>query len=315
MKRGVCYSISNSEPTVNDAFTSNGTGIGSFNAIVTNVSVSTTYYVRAYATNSVGTGYGEVIAITTENGLPSVTTTAIGDNVTETTAILGGQVTDDGGYTVTARGVCWNTLPYPTINDNKTTNGSGTGYYSSTITNIDLTGTITYYVRAYATNANGTVYGNMLTISKENLEYANLPTIQYAGYTYKLYKDIGVMDWYDAKDACENLVYGGYDDWVLPENENLLMHIMNNCTQGWKRENGLDFEYVDVSNPQSSNVYSSAEYWTSNQFSSGKYFYHYTCYYEQVLYNGLYYNQVSLGGGRGSETNHVRPVRKYLANQ
>lgn len=309
--RGVCYSTSNSEPTVNDAYTANGNGLGIFSSMITGVTVSTTYYVRAYATNSIGTGYGEVIAVTTGNGLPSVTTTIVGENVTETTAMSGGEVTDDGGYSVIARGVCWNTLPYPTIDDNKTTDGSGTGYYSSKITNIDLTGTITYYVRAYATNANGTVYGNTITISKENLEYANLPTIQYAGYTYKLYNDIGVMDWIDAKNACESIVYGGYDDWILPENENLLMHIMNNCTQGWKREDGLDFEYVDVTNPQSGNVYNSAEYWTEKSFISGKYLFYYTCYYEHVLYNGMYYNQVNYGGGRGTEVCRVRPVRKY----
>ena len=91
---------------------------------------------------------------------------------------------DDGGYSVTARGVCWSTLPNPTIADNKTVSGSGKGYFTSSITGIDLSGSNTYYVRAYATNVNGTTYGQMVTINKENLDYANLPTFQYGGYTY-----------------------------------------------------------------------------------------------------------------------------------
>ncbi len=218
--RGLCYSTNNSNPTIEDNFTTAGIGTGVFTSIITNVSVSTTYYVRAYATNTIGTAYGNVVTITTDNGLPSVTTTAIGENVTETTAISGGQVTDDGGYAVTARGVCWNTLPYPTINDNKTSDGAGTGYYSSTITGMDWDSHDVYYIRAYATNKYGTSYGEQITITKEMYEYALLPKIIVGGYTYKIYF-IGQMDLKTGGDKVLKAKYFGYSDWYLPSADQL----------------------------------------------------------------------------------------------
>ncbi|MEX2370465.1 MAG: hypothetical protein WD578_05610, partial [Bacteroidales bacterium] len=77
--------------------------------------------------------------------------------VTETTAESGGDISDDGGATVTERGVCWSTNQNPTTADNKTSDGTGTGSFTSSITG--LTSNTTYYVRAYATNSAGTAYG------------------------------------------------------------------------------------------------------------------------------------------------------------
>ena len=296
--RGVCYSTSNSVPTIADNYTTSGIGTGTFSTIITNVSVSTTYYIRAYATNSIGTGYGAVVAVTTGNGLPSVTTTVIGENVTQNTAISGGQVTDDGGYAVTARGVCWNTLPYPTINNNKTTDGSGTGYYSSTITGIDLTSNNVYYVRAYATNKNGTTYGEQVLVSKENWDYKNLPAIEYGGYIYRLYPDMGAMTLSNAETACENLVYGGYDDWMLPETKDLLVHIMTNCKIGWKTASGETWTTGGTTY--------TAWYWTSQKTNSGSYVYY--C----VDIQGP---NVKFDSYAGGSSLRVRPIRKYLANQ
>lgn len=88
---------------------------------------------------------------------PLVTTSTV-SAVTETTAQCGGNVTSDGGAAVTARGVCWSTSPTPTIADSKTTDGSGTGSFTSTLTS--LTAGTPYYVRAYATNSIGTGYGS-----------------------------------------------------------------------------------------------------------------------------------------------------------
>ena len=91
--------------------------------------------------------------------VPIVTTSAVSD-VMVSTAECGGSVTSDGGAAVTARGVCWSINPTPTIADNKTTDGSGTGGFTSNISYlIELTG---YYVRAYATNNIGTGYGGVL---------------------------------------------------------------------------------------------------------------------------------------------------------
>ncbi len=88
--------------------------------------------------------------------VPVITTTAV-SNFTATTATSGGNITDEGSSTVIARGVCWSTGTTPTIADNKTTDGSGAGSFSSNI--IDLFGGTTYFVRAYATNSTGTGYG------------------------------------------------------------------------------------------------------------------------------------------------------------
>lgn len=92
-------------------------------------------------------------------------TTAAVSNVATTTAICGGNVTADGGAAVTARGVCWNTTGTPTVSDDKTTDGTGMGEYSSSLTG--LASDTTYYVRAYATNDAGTDYGETKTFTTE----------------------------------------------------------------------------------------------------------------------------------------------------
>lgn len=89
-----------------------------------------------------------------------VLTTTVESNITASSAQTGGTITADGGSTITARGVCWNDTGGPTISDNKTTDGSGTGSFTSAITNLNSHRT--YYARAYATNATGTGYGNQI---------------------------------------------------------------------------------------------------------------------------------------------------------
>jgi len=161
--RGVCWST-NPTPTVSDSKTTDGSGTSSFTSSITGLSPSTTYYVRAYATNSIGTGYGSVQSFTTLSStqVPVLTTAAVSD-ITQTTAQCGGTVTSDGGSPVTARGVCWSTNPTPTVADNKTTDGAGVGSFTSSI--IGLTAGTPYYVRAYATNSVGTGYGNEVSFT------------------------------------------------------------------------------------------------------------------------------------------------------
>ena len=161
--RGVCWSTS-PNPTVGDSHTNDGSGTGSFTSNITGLSANTTYYVRAYATNSAGTSYGSQVSFTTMEALPVVTTSAVSAiNVsgTDITATCGGDVTDAGAYEVTVRGVCWSTNQNPTISDSYTTDGNGLGSFVSSLT--DLSSGTTYYVRAYATNSAGTVYGNQVS--------------------------------------------------------------------------------------------------------------------------------------------------------
>ena len=89
--------------------------------------------------------------------LPALDATATVTDITMTTATSGGNVTSDGGSSVTERGVCWSTTSGPTIADSKTSDGSGTGSFSSSLTG--LTASTLYYVRAFATNSTGTSYG------------------------------------------------------------------------------------------------------------------------------------------------------------
>lgn len=158
--RGVCWNTSQN-PTVSGNHTTNGNGTGNFTSNITGLSTNTMYYVRAYATNSVGTAYGEQRSFTTV-GVPTVTTNSV-SNITATTASCGGNVTSTGGASVTARGVCWSTSQNPTVSGSHTTDGSGSGSFTSNITG--LSANTTYYVRAYATNSVGTVYGEQKTFT------------------------------------------------------------------------------------------------------------------------------------------------------
>jgi Protein of unknown function (DUF1566) len=167
--RGVCWSLSSS-PTTADSHTTDGSGTGVFVSNLTGLTANTLYYVRAYATNSLGTAYGNQVTFSTLANLPTVTTTTV-TNITQTTATSGGNVTSDGGTSVTARGVCWSLSSSPTTADSHTNDGSGTGVFVSNLTG--LTAITPYYVRAYATNSFGTSYGNQVTFST----LANLPTV------------------------------------------------------------------------------------------------------------------------------------------
>jgi uncharacterized protein (TIGR02145 family) len=97
----------------------------------------------------------------TEQGQPPVLTTRNVYSIMPTTAYCGGDITNGGGASVTVRGVCWSTTQNPTIADSKTTDGTGTGTFTSAMTG--LTATTTYYVKAYATNSVSTSYGEELS--------------------------------------------------------------------------------------------------------------------------------------------------------
>ena len=170
--RGVCWSTS-ANPTISNSKTTNGAGSGSFASSLTALTASTTYYVRAWANNVLGTAYGNEISFTTSPAsLPTITTIAV-HFLTPTIVDSGGNISNDGGSTVTERGVCWSTAANPTIADSKTTNGAGSGTFSSRLS--ALTGT-TYYIRAYATNGLGTVYGNEISFTTSQPTIPTLTT-------------------------------------------------------------------------------------------------------------------------------------------
>lgn len=107
--------------------------------------------------------------------LPTVTTSTP-YNVTTNSATCGGNVTSDGGATVTARGVCWSTNQNPTTSGSHTTDGTGTGIFTSNITG--LAENTTYYVRAYAINSEGTAYGTQHSFTTNSGgSSATVPTV------------------------------------------------------------------------------------------------------------------------------------------
>ena len=158
--RGVCWGTA-ADPTIDDSKTTDGDGTGAFTSSITDLAAGTTYYVRAYATNAAGTGYGSSVSFLA-SALPDLTTSAISE-ITQTTATGGGEITSDGNLAITARGVCWSTGETPTIDDSKTIDGDGIGSFTSALT--DLTANTTYNVRAYATNSEGTTYGNVVSFT------------------------------------------------------------------------------------------------------------------------------------------------------
>jgi hypothetical protein len=166
--KGVCISLT-VNPTIddpNDVKLEMGSGLGIFTDAYTGFDPGTTYHVRAYATNSTETVYGEDKTFITLAAPAFSVTTDVPANITATDVTLGGNVTKDGGSTVTSRGVCISLSINPTIddpNDAKFANGTGLGVFTSTYTGF--TPLTTYHVRAYATNNSGTVYGEDKTFT------------------------------------------------------------------------------------------------------------------------------------------------------
>lgn len=133
---------------------------GDFKGLISGLETSTKYYVRAYATNARGTSYGENKDFTTTNGLPGVSTVS-SESVNGNSAVINGKIDDNGGSTLTSYGFAYAESPNPTIDGFKIEVGTdGEGEYNGKIT--DLKPSTKYYVKAYATNANGTSYGDQI---------------------------------------------------------------------------------------------------------------------------------------------------------
>ena len=180
--------------------------------------------------------------------------------ITLTNALSGGNITDDGGATVTSRGVCWSEKQTPTIKDSKTMDGAGAGSFKSNIN--ELKHSKTYYVRAYATNSKGTGYGstmllntklgvedvdgnvyNIVTIGTQTWMAENLRTTKYnGGISIPEITDNTIWSsltrpaycWYN-NEAKYKDTYGALYNWYTKQTGKL-------CPEGWRIPSGDDWE-------------------------------------------------------------------------
>jgi uncharacterized protein (TIGR02145 family) len=186
--RGIAYSRYNSEPVpdtqFSDMFTSNGTGMGTFTATIEGLLPGIMYYARAYAVNANGISYGDIVAFETPwADLPSISNTII-QNKTQTTISVSSEVLNDGGFEVISRGFTWSTSEYPINSENAISVGSGIGPFTATIDGLEPN--TLYFIRAFATNANGTVYSNRVftsTNSNKPLPTLDAPLVEDIGTT------------------------------------------------------------------------------------------------------------------------------------
>ena len=274
-ERGVCYSTSSSTPTTSNSKKTAGSGLGNFTVNLSNLSAGTKYYVRAYAINEVGTSYGSTISFTTEEepsySKPAVTTSSA-TNVTTSSATIGGNVTSDGGTTVTERGVCYSTSSSnPTTSNSKKSSGSGLGNFTVNLSNLSA-GT-KYYVRAYAINEVGTSYGSTISFTTEQSsstsntenghQYVDLGlSVKWATCNVGTTKPEGYGDYFAWGETRSKSYYNGssysyYDNpttlplsadaaranwggkWRMPTIDEF-DELRNNCTWKWTTQNGVN---------------------------------------------------------------------------
>lgn len=219
-QKGVCFSNS-PNPTIESSKTvMAGDGSGEFISSLTGLTPSTIYYVRAFATNSFGTSYGEQYDFTTASANITLTTLTVSD-ITANAALGGGTITSDAGVPITAKGICWSKSPNPTIQDSKTNEGVGSTNFNSQIIGLDI-GT-TYYVRAYAQNQYVTSYGNQVSFTSTLFLNGNGVT-DIEGTKYKTII-IGNQEW-----MAENLKTIRLNNGDILPNGGIITNWRNYCT-------------------------------------------------------------------------------------
>ena len=152
--RGFLYG--SSSENLADSVTS-GTGSGAYSKEIAGLTPSTTYYFKAFASNSAGIVYGDVKQFATKAAVAPTVQTNAASAITATTATLNGNVTAAGNDPVTVRGFVWGSSSNNLSNNIES--GSGSGSFSKTITG--LSHSTIYYYKAYATNSVGTSYGDV----------------------------------------------------------------------------------------------------------------------------------------------------------
>ena len=197
--RGIVWS-EDPTPTTGNFKTSDGAGGGEFISKMTNLKANTSYFVRAYATNANGTSYGLTLNFKTSS--INIDTAPITD-ISDISAVSGGQITSNGVEPIIERGVVWSESELPTIGDFKSEDGNGIGSFVSQMTNLNPS--TTYYVRAYASTSQETYYGSQKSFETDP-PLATIEDIQLG----KLSKT-----WTATSVKLDNVDQTGYDNFAL----------------------------------------------------------------------------------------------------
>ncbi len=265
-ERGICYGTRPLPDLSDNVLKADVNGYGAFAFEIEDLKKGSSFYFRAWARNSAGLSFGEVVGFSTSD-VPSVTT-ADPSEITGATAFTGGNVISDGGKPISERGICFDTVPEPDISDNLTLAAEASkGEF--TVKLIDLYPSKKYYYRAYAKNAAGVGYGETKTFVTTVLyaagdsifdqEGTKYPTIKILGKRWMAanlktskYRDgtavtsiISNTEWptnttgacciYDNTPA-NNGVYGKLYNWYTTVNAK------NLCPTGWKVPSDSDWE-------------------------------------------------------------------------
>lgn len=289
--RGICYGTS-SKPTLANNSVAAGSGNGNFTCNITNLQPNTTYYVRAYATNSVGTAYGNnEVVFTTLSSVPSLSTSSA-FSINGNEAQCGGVISATGGLEVLVRGVCFGKSPNPTINDSISVSSSITDSFTVLLPGLEAN--TTYYARAFATTATGTGYGPEISFTTATQVIA-IGEMYNGGIIFYV-DDSGVhglivaptdqstsADW-----GCNGTLINGADGTNVGFGQQNTLDILTGCSSvtnaaaicanltlngynDWYLPSKDELTYLYNSlNPLSLGNFSAYNYWSSSEIDAGK---------------------------------------------
>lgn len=166
--RGICYST-NENPTIDDLIVERGRGLGFFTCELKNLTPSTVYFARAFATNANGTAYGQQISFTTRYAPEILTLEA--QSVTSFSALVGGSYESANDDAIISCGICYSFNQHPTTEDMYVEHSVASSFECLL---TDLRPNTTFYARAFVKNSYGTAYGNQITFTT----LSDIPVVQ-----------------------------------------------------------------------------------------------------------------------------------------
>ena len=294
-EKGLVYATTTNPTILDNKLIDTNVGL-TWNSALTGLTGNTKYYIRAYATNIMGTAYGRLDSFVTSPIIPTITTNTVA-TITRTSAVSGGNISSNGGSAILAKGIVWNKTGNPVVGTDsiRTDASMTTGSYTLNIGNLNSG--ITYFVRAYATNAVGTAYGNELsfttqpvldtignqyttiTINGKEWFKENLKTTKYATGTdilnvtenaswFNLVSGQGAWANY-ANDGANDAIYGKLYNWFA------VSDVKGLCPTGWHVATDADWTSLTANyglDAAAGNELKATTLWTtpnSNSNSSG----------------------------------------------